>query len=600
MSPAPALVALALALGCAEVEVAPVARAVPGGVTVEASAPILRVSLSDGAGVPLGARTLPEPLPHATLPARWRAGEALSAEVQTQGRTWKVPVEVPETVSAARLTLEAPLGQDSSPVADGGSVSVQRVAGASLTMGLSAIAAEPLEIDVTRGDTHATRRLSVAGEHALFTWTLSGEGCGAEGCVRSEEVVITLRPLTDPGASETLRFTVEAEQVSGAEAAARLSLDSAVFPADILGYADLVRAPDQVSLPSPAWTVLLAWTGLGFRARDPLAPWAWQGVTLSNTGNRPVNAVVRARILDASGAPDPAFRPRMRDSDDGTGTVSVLLRVPANGHATAALPVFVDEAHLGAGPWTREVSVTPLGSGAALHSLSAPLAARRGSTAVALGLASTLVASAAGVVFAARGLRRWLVSWATTELTMIALFGALSFSVSAASQLVGMGFSALLGPFSAFLVGIIDDALRTALWAALITLLPRPGVATLSLLVAYLLRMLALGSMGPMDVLFTGSHLLWLELCLYAAGLTRDPGWRDGAPWARGLRLALGFGLASALSTASGLALSASFYRLFYAPWYAAALIALPGFGYSALAAVLAIRFSDALRRVEV
>ena len=97
MSPAPALVALALALGCAEAEVAPVARAVPGGVTVEASAPILRVRLSDGAGVPLGARTLPEPLPHATLPARWRAGEALSAEVQTQGRTWKVPVEVPET-----------------------------------------------------------------------------------------------------------------------------------------------------------------------------------------------------------------------------------------------------------------------------------------------------------------------------------------------------------------------------------------------------------------------------------------------------------------------------------------------------------------------
>ena len=118
MSRGTALVALALALGCAEAEVAPVARAVPGGVTVEASAPILRVSLSDGAGVPLGARTLPEPLPHATLPARWRAGEVLSAEVQTQGRTWKVPVEVPETVSAARLTLEAPLGQDSSPVAD--------------------------------------------------------------------------------------------------------------------------------------------------------------------------------------------------------------------------------------------------------------------------------------------------------------------------------------------------------------------------------------------------------------------------------------------------------------------------------------------------
>ena len=596
---APAL-ALALLLGCGQAEQAPVARAVPGGVEIDADAPIHRVKLFDGAGVPLGARTLPEALPRATLPARWSAGEALHAEVQTEGRTWTVAVEVPETVSPARLSLQAPLGQDSSPVEDGGVVAVQRVSGAALRIGLSASAVVPVEIDVTRGEQTETRRLQVPGEHALFTWTLAGEGCQTDGCVQRDPVQVILRPIDAPERAEAARFTIEAEQVSRQAAAARLTLEGSVFPADILGGADLVRAPDRVSLPSPAWTDFLAWTGLGFRARDPLAPWAWQGVTLRNTGDRPVNAVVRARILDASGAPDPAFRPRMRDADDGTGTVSALLRVPAGGRATAALPVFVDEASLGAGPWTREISVTPLGSGAALHSLRAPLAATRGSTAVALGLGMTLVASAAGVAWAARGLRRWLVAWATTELTTIALFGALSFSVSAASQLVGMGFSALLGPFSSFLVGILDDALRTALWAALITLLPRPGVATLSLLVAYLLRMLALGSMGPMDVLFTGSHLLWLELCLYLSGLTRRPDWRLEAPWRRGARLALGFGVASALSTASGLALSASFYRLFYAPWYAAALIALPGFGYSALAAVLAIRFSDALRRVEV
>lgn len=590
---------LLLLAACGDPPAPPVARAIPGGVEVHAEVPIVRLSLKDGSGVPLGARTLPEPLPRATLPARWTAGEVMKIEVQSADQVWTVPVEVPERVPAARLALQAPLGQAPTEVQDGAVIDVQQVEGARLQVGLDATAVEPVEIGVTRDDTSDTRRLGVAGEHALFTWILPTEACDQRPCVVEQALTVTLRPLSRPGEEERVALKVRSTLLSAEEAAERLSLVSAVFPADILGYADLVRAPDQVSLPNPAWSALLQRTGLGFRARDPLAPWAWQGVTLANHGDQPVNAVVRARFLNPSGAPDPAFRPRMRDADDGTGTISALLRVPAQGQATASLPVFIDEAHLGAGPWTREITVTPLGSLSPLHTLTAPLAARRGSAAVAAGLALTLLASAAGVAWTARGLRRWLVGWRTSELTTIALFGALSFSVSAASQLIGMAVSAVLGPFSSFAVGLLDDALRTALWAALITLLPRPGVATLSLLVAYLLRVLALGSMGPMDVLFTGSHLAWMELCLYASGLTRGGAWREEAPWRRGLRLGLGFGVASALSTASGLALSASFYRLFYAPWYAAALIALPGFTYSALAAALAIRFSDALRRVE-
>ena len=121
-------------------------------------------------------------------------------------------------------------------------------------------------------------------------------------------------------------------------------------------------------------------------------------------------------------------------------------------------------------------------------------------------------------------------------------------------------------------------------------------MAALALVLGWLLRVFLLGSMGPMDLLFVGAHITWLEGCLWALGLTRGadvhaPGW--------GLRAGLAFGGASALVTATGLVLSAVFYRLYYAPWFVGALIAGPGFLYSFVAAILAVRFARALREVD-
>ena len=45
--------------------------------------------------------------------------------------------------------------------------------------------------------------------------------------------------------------------------------------------------------------------------------------------------------------------------------------------------------------------------------------------------------------------------------------------------------------------------------------------------------------------------------------------------------------------------MSAVFYRLWYAGWYVAALLALPGGAYMVLACWLAVPFADSLRRVE-
>ena len=82
----------------------------------------------------------------------------------------------------------------------------------------------------------------------------------------------------------------------------------------------------------------------------------------------------------------------------------------------------------------------------------------------------------------------WLRQARTSELMTIALFGALSFIISAAGQLVGMGFAAVLGPFGILVTGLVDDVFRYALWAVLLTLMPRPGTATLVLLTHWLPR----------------------------------------------------------------------------------------------------------------
>jgi hypothetical protein len=181
----------------------------------------------------------------------------------------------------------------------------------------------------------------------------------------------------------------------------------------------------------------------------------------------------------------------------------------------------------------------------------------------------------------------------------IAMFGTLSFVVGAASQLLGMGVSALLGPFAVLLTALVDGALRVTLLATLITLRPVVGTASLATLVGWLLQGLVFGDFSPTGMAFLLSRLAILETCLWVVGLSRGGAWRDQSRRLRWLRLALGMGLASVLSQAAGLVLQVVLYRLFLADWYVALVLALPGLLYPMLAAALAVPFAESLREVE-
>ena len=65
------------------------------------------------------------------------------------------------------------------------------------------------------------------------------------------------------------------------------------------------------------------------------------------------------------------------------------------------------------------------------------------------------------------------------------------------------------------------------------------------------------------------------------------------------LRLGLGLAVGSLAGTAASLVLHAALFRLYFAPWYVAMVLAGPGFLYVLAAAGVADRVATQLRRVE-
>ena len=188
-------------------------------------------------------------------------------------------------------------------------------------------------------------------------------------------------------------------------------------------------------------------------------------------------------MVDGEGRPAVAFRSRVREADTASGAVSVLLRIPAGDRVRATLPFFVDRAAVVEGAYRRLIEVTPLGSSVPLHRVERPLYVGRGSPWASLGFGMALLASLGGLVLLVRRGPRWLRALNTAELMTIALFGSLTFVVAAAARLLGYGIASVLGPFSPLVTGLIDDAFRTCLLAALVVLVPRVGVVAFASLV---------------------------------------------------------------------------------------------------------------------
>ncbi len=586
--PVPLLAALlAVATGCRAEPLELDAVASDGGVEVTATRPLDRVEIFGDRRELLVVRRVDPPTD--------RVGVALALPPGARGRVLGraggigsvAPWSNPPAEGAIRLGLEVPWGHPARTVRGGERVEVPLPPGSRAPFALHLDALVPLEIRVSAGDVAEAGGWLVPGERR----TVVGSVAEAGGPLPVE---------VSAGGAAPWTFDLVPRPLSPEAVADRLRIVGVRFPADAWGNPEQARRPDRVDLPSPWWHALLARAGLGIRARPDQAPWAWQAVTLENRGTTDLPVVLGAAVLDAAGEPARAFRPRLREADGGTGRVTALLTVPAGARATAALPLFVDDAALSAEAttWTRRIEILPLGGDTPLVVRNLPLHARRGNTWATLGLVLALGSGAAGLLLLGARLGRWLRAARTSDLVTLALFGTLTFVVSVASQLLGMAIGAVLGPFSPLLTGLVDDVFRVALLATLVTLLPRPGTVALAVLQAFLLRGLAMGSFHPLDLVSLGTSVAWMEGSLFLVGATRTPGWHDRPRGVRRVGLTAAFALAGMVSTLGNLAMSAVFYRLWYTGWYVAALLALPSGVYMAVACWLAVPFADSLRRV--
>jgi hypothetical protein len=547
------------------------ARLVPSGLEVRGSGPLGTVVVRDDAG----AVVVNEHVGHDRLlvPVKPPPGGRFTVAV---GPFREVVSAPPGPVS---LQLQAPRGQAGRSVVDGDEVSA-------LSWGTEQAA---LVVTAEARDVRATVRWG--GEEHAVQLPVVGSSAVVSGPLSTGELRIEARAGEGPPADATVSLRVQPRTVEQARQA--LTVVSTAFPASPTGEPDPTRPVDTLVLP-PAWLRrVLGGVGWG-RARDDQAPWAHQALTLRWDGEQPLDVIVEATVV---GEGAEAFAPRVRDATGLDKVVGAARLVPGD-EVTVSLPLYVDRQALRGTAWTRRYRVLPLGARQPLAEIDAPLVLRRGHWLTWLGLIAAAGSSALGwAVMATRG-PRWLASQPTSDLVTVAVFAALSYVVAGVLQVVGHGVAAVLGPFAPLLTALPDDALRACLLATLLTLVPRPGVAALATVTGALLRGLTLGSLHPVDLLYVGSAAFWLEAFLWLAGLTRSGAWRDEGRGRRWLRFVGGLGLANVAAMATGLCVAAALYRLYYAAWYVALLLAVPGFLYVALGCWVAVDLAASLRRV--
>ena len=424
-----------------------------------------------------------------------------------------------------------------------------------------------------------------------------------------QEISGIVRFTTDAGQTWEQQAVVQLRIATISEIAEYLSIESIGMPTDATGMVDLKQRKDTIYYPRP----LFSW--LRTLQTNAFEPTTYQTVRLHNGSEETIHVVVSSTNTDGKSSlqSPPTTIPFLAPPETANGGMNrsvAFASLPGGTVTEIPLPIYFHPVYLSQGKpqqaipgkYERDITVKVWGSDATILREQRPLHLIVPNQQALLVSLLAIVSSCLGFAIVLRFHKRLFASFTTKHLIVIALFSTTVFvAVMVPSTLFLNLVSAILGPFSVLLTGLINETLYYALLTALLIYIngdPRnaettnqkrakgSGVILLVSAVRLLLGGVTLGLFTPMAIVYTGTSVLLLETGFL---LVRS---RNLLVWAVVL------GICDALSVYVDFQLSILFYRLFYADWYIILRILIEGFVYTFIGVLLGARLGRGLWRV--
>ncbi len=371
-----------------------------------------------------------------------------------------------------------------------------------------------------------------------------------------------------------------------------VSLVSWQVPTDAYGFVERHRLRDTLVVPNPFWERLARSLGIKAKGFSKFDPFAYETLVLENRLSAPVTLLLQADFLDPrTKKPVAGFYPKRFASHGEVKKPLALVDLPPRKRAKAVLPIFLDQT-VSPGEYLARIEVYRFGSLKPLLVREKRIGVVRGNVALSAALLVVLCLGLGYSTYLILGLKSLIARFRLKELSLLALTGAVGFGFDFLGGIASNVLYAFLGPFNVLVGGLVTEVAHYLILTAVLYLVPRPGVVTLSGLITYLMGGFLFGGFRFTDPVFVGVRLLVLEFFLLVLGAY-------GPSRPRALRLVLALSLADATNTAISLLLHMTFYRLFFPGWFVTLSVGVKGFLYTLIGATFGVRLGKLLLRVE-